>query len=139
MSITERFRDLMTIYDEAVQEVQRKRKPLDGVFGLGHHPGSDPCHDTMDSAVEELCREAAQTEDAAALAALTEAIFRAERAWDGPEYARLMLAAIQRHTLVLIPLLEPGERARLAEWYRKEYPRRKRLPVQDRVMAALAG
>ena len=137
MEYTERFQEIMWNYAEAVQAVQQKRKLFDGVFGLGNHPGSAPCHDAMDTAVADLCREAAETGNTEEMAGLTESILRTERTWDGPQYARLMTAAIQRHTLALIPKLDPGDRQRLAAWYKKEYPRSKRLPVQDQVLDAL--
>ena len=57
--------------------------------------------------------------------------------WEGPEYARLMLVALQRHTLTLIPGVNPEDRKAMAERYRKEWPRIKRLPVQDQVLKAL--
>jgi GntR family transcriptional regulator len=88
---------------------------------------------------ERLCALAAEEGDAAEREALTEAVFRLAESWKGPEYGRLMLLAQHRHTLELIPGLSREGRERLADWYGKTYPRRKRLPVQDQVFAALKG
>lgn len=124
-------------YDQAVQELQKKRRMLDGLLGMGNHPGNDACHELLDRRIEALCREAAEAGAPEEATALAEAILRAEGNWQGPEYARLMLVAVQRHTLSLIPLLPPDEKKRLAAWYEKQYPRRKRLPVQGQVLKAL--
>ena len=50
---------------------------------------------------------------------------------------RPMLEAAQGHALPLIPLLEPGQAEELAHWYGASYPRRQRLPIQERVLRAL--
>ncbi|MBQ8073693.1 MAG: hypothetical protein IJ231_08025 [Clostridia bacterium] len=137
MNETAVFQAALAEYAQAVTEVQKSRKMFDGVLGLGNHPSNAPCHDVFDKKVESLCLEAAEPENGAERAALVEAVFGAEGQWKGPEYARLMLIAAQRHTLPLLPLLAPESRKKLADWYRKTYPRRKRLPVQDQVLKAL--
>ena len=137
MSRREEFSGMMAEYDEAVTEVQKNRKMFDGVFGMGNHPGNAPCHDTLDRKIETLCREAADAPDAGQIRELLEAVYAAPLGWNGPEYARLMLVAIQRHTLPLIPLLRVEDRAELSAWYQKAWPRRKRLPVQEEVLKAL--
>ena len=137
MTISEEYQEIMTEYDAAVDNVQKNRKRFDGFFGLGHHPGNAPCHEIMDEKVKNLCARAAEEADPAEKAALTGAVLKTEKSWDGPEFARLMLCAIQRHTLELIPLLEDGVRRELAEWYGANYPRRERLPAQEKVYRAL--
>ncbi len=137
MSQSDVFRGVMAEYEEAVRDVQKNRKLFDGVMGLGNHPGNAPCHDALDKKVETLCREAAGPENSAERETLIREICQAALDWKGPEYARLMLVAVQRHTLGLIPELEPEERERLAAWYQKAYPRWNRLPVQSQVLSAL--
>ena len=138
MIFRERLDALLEEYDAAVAQLQGKRRWLDGLLGLGKHPGEDPCHDQLDERVKALCDEASGEEaTAGGRLELVEGILRAEGRWKGPEFARLMLCAIQRHALPLIPLLEGADRARLAEWYAKACPRYRRLPVQEQVLAAL--
>ena len=139
MGYRESMLDALREYDGAVQEVQKNRRVFDGVLGLGNHPGSAPCHDALDRQAEALWREAAEAGDLEAAEELVNTLFRAETEWKGPEYARLMLVAVQRHAIPLIPLMEKGARDELSDWYQKQYPRRKRLPVQDEVLAALTG
>ena len=138
MDALQEFQMLIRQYSEDVQELQKHRKLFDGLFGMGGSAANAPCHDRLDRAVEELCgRAAEETAEAPERAELVREILQAQGRWQGPEYARLMLAALQRHTLGLIPLLEAGDRAALLGWYEKEYPRRKRLPVQDQILKAL--
>ena len=139
MAYQEELQGILAEYDQAVQELQKKRKALDGILGLGNHPGNAACHELMDRQVEALCRKAGEEGSPGERAALVRTIFETESAWRGPEYARLMLVAIQRHTLGILPGLEKADRDALAAWYQKQYPRRKRLPVQEQVLAALKG
>ena len=139
MDALEELRSICTEYEEAVREIEKNKRMFDGILGLGNHPGNDPCHEKLDRRITALCALAAEEGDAAEREALAEAVFRLAESWKGPEYGRLMLLAQHRHTLALIPGLSREGRERLADWYGKTYPRRKRLPVQDQVFAALKG
>ena len=139
MGFIEEYHGIMNVYREEVQKVQQKKRFFDGVLGLGTHPGSAACHEIMDQQVEALCDRAAAEADAAEKAELTEAILQAAVQWKGPEYARLMLVATQRHTLKLIPTLEAEKKESLRAWFEQEFPRRMRLPVQDQVLKMLKG
>ena len=48
-----------------------------------------------------------------------------------------MLEAVQGHALVLVPHLEPQEARELAYWYGRQYPRVRRLPIQQKLYQAL--
>ena len=137
MSRAEAFRAALAEYDAAVRAVQKNRKMFDGVLGMGTHPGNAPCHDVLDRRTGELCREAASDPDPSELSPFLRELYAAAKRWEGPEYARLMLVALHRHTLPLIPLLAAEERAALSEWYQQAYPRRQRLPVQDQLLKEL--
>ena len=137
MSWREDFTAMMSEYDEAVREVQKNRKIFDGVFGMGTHPGNAPCHDVLDRKIEALCREAAEEPDAGQIREMLEEIYAVPLKWQGPEYAKLMLIAVQRHTMPLISRLAEEDRAELSAWYQKTWPRRRRLPLQEEVLKAL--
>ena len=137
MDALNELRSICAEYGDAVKETEKKKRFFDGFLGLGNHPGNAACHEVLDQKTEELCRRALEEGTPEELGALTEAIFRLEGSWQGPEYGRLMLLALHRHTLELIPRMDGETRERLAAWYGKTYPRRKRLPVQDQVYAAL--
>ena len=137
MTYPERFQKIMAEYYMAVQEVQGKRKFFDGLLGMGNHPGNAACHEAMDRQVMDLCREAAGEAGPEEAAGLIREIYGAEEKWHGPEYARLMLLAVQRHTMTMIDRLEEKDRQEMARQYAKRYPRRKRLPVQDQILERL--
>ena len=139
MMLTEELNEILKEYDLAVQEVQKKRKFMDGVFGFGNHPGNAACHEQLDQKMESLCRRAAESGDEQEIYALTKAVFEAGDRWEGPEYARLMLVAVQRHAMDLIPMLSSESRKELAAAYDRKYPRRKRLPVQEPLYRELTG
>lgn len=135
---SERFQKILNEYREALERDRKNRKPLSGIFGFGAGPGDDPCHGMLDRQTAELTEQAAEEGTAQDdIAELVGAVFQAEgnEAW--PEYARLALVAIQRHTLPLIPMMNAENRAELAGWYEKKYPRRMRLPVQKKILEEL--
>ena len=137
-AILQEYREIMAEYDTAVAEVTKNMKPIDGFFGVGKHPGEATCHEIMDKKIQSLCdRVVEEQESDGEAAALTEAILLQESQWTGPDFARLMLIAIQRHTLKLIPMLSEEKRFELGAWYHRQYPRRKRLPVQFQIDKAL--
>lgn len=135
---TEKFRVIMDGYREGLENDRKKRKPLSGLFGFGAGPGDDPCHEILDRQTAQLTEEA-QSEQAGPdeTAELVGAVLQAEGNGEWPEYARLALIAIQRHTIPLISGIHPEERAELAAWYEKKYPKRMRLPVQKKILEEL--
>ena len=135
---TERFREILNEYREGLEKDRKNRKPLSGIFGFGAGPGDDPCHEILDRQAGQLMEELGAGEPAPEeTAELVNAVFRAEGSEAWPEYARLALIAIQRHTLPLISRMNPGDRAELAAWYEKQYPKHKRLPVQKIILQEL--
>ena len=70
-------------------------------------------------------------------AEIVRVLLRQAADYQGPEYARILLVAIQRHVIPWIPELGGETRAEILAWYQQKYPRRKRFPVQERIIAAL--
>ncbi len=147
MDYTDKLREILEEYAKSVDEVERKKKPFDGIFGFGRVPANDPCHDLMDRKVEELTKRAAgeisdgdgeiRAADAAETDALVRELFRAAGTYHGPGYAGMALVAIHRHGIRLIPRMSGEARRTLAEWYGKEYPKRRRFPIQEEICRLL--
>lgn len=124
-------------YEEDVDNLVARLRPGDGVLGFGRDPKRDPCHMDFYQAVGETVARFAGEE------------LEAEEAFQGVRFllsmtqeerhmlVRPMMEAAQGHALPLIPLLEPGRAEELAHWYVAHYPKRQRLPIQNRVMQAL--
>mgnify|MGYP006999010556 CR=1 FL=1 len=100
----------MEEYDREIRQAVSQLRPGDGFMGLGRDPRREPCHLRFyESAGELVARE------------LTDP----------------MREAAQGHVLTLTALLPPEMAAELSEWYRGQYHRSQRLPVQKKVLNAL--
>ncbi len=138
MSLTDEFRQMLAEYDENVGEVERKKRPLDGILGFGRVPANDPCHEALDKKAEELvARALAEGTEGREADELTGALLRAESRYTGPSYAGMTLIALQRHAKDLIPRMSPEGRRELLAWYEKQYPRRTRFPIQKEICGLL--
>ena len=132
----DRMNDLRQLIDDYVEFSTRLRKEhstLRSLFGPRteeiHHPG----HQEFDASVENWTKEfAASGPSQEALKAGLELLLFSARAQDG-QPAYWYLAAIQRHSMMLIPLLEAGSRAALAERFAREYPPKRQVPSQTEI------
>lgn len=122
-------------YDKALEKVAARLKPGDGILGFGNDPKRAPCHMEFYEAMGEAVAAAlAEEADAQAMAQ-----FLLELAGSKGHYqmAYPMLEAVQGHALALVPHLEPAKARELAYWYGRQYPRVRRLPVQQKLYMAL--
>ena len=132
---------LKTLYDEyigQVRQLERDRKPADGLLGMGKGPSDDACHDRFAGAVEALLKEF----DSAAPSSgevrdVLWYIYSSTETDDIPLSAYWMLGAVHGFTVALTDRLQPQQASELAELYERVMPRRKRLPVQKKVWAAI--
>ena len=143
MNYAEELNGILEVYRFAVEQVEKNKRPYDGLLGMGRKPSDDACHEQMDRAVGDLMRRAAGEDDQAVAAdgsgtdALLTLLMRAAREYQGPEYARIALTAAQRHGTPLISGMTAEGRAKLRAWYDQAYPRRMRFPIQKAIMEAL--
>ncbi len=133
-----RLQELLNTYSDELRAANQKRKPASGLLGIGPGPGDDPCHERLDQAVEALMGDMIQdSAGASETGPVVSALLRAESDGCWPESARLMLLAIQRHAIPLIPVLERNTRGELYVWYEKRHPRSRRFPLQKQILTAL--
>ena len=140
MEPLEAVRGLYTAYEAQFQAQDRKRKPMEGIFGLGGGPGSYPCHEQFAVDLEELLKRTASAAPGPELVRqLLDYIYfaapSAGRSWPSPVH--WMTLAVHGLTLDLIPFLTPEDSRTLYEQYQAAYPRRSRLPAQEKVLKAL--
>lgn len=125
-------------YLDEVAELERKRKPGEGIFGMGGGPKNDPCHSRFAEELRgELASFAASEPEATAAEEALRYVLGQPESENVPQSAYWMLQAVHGLGLELIDRLEPGDAAALAASYEKNYPRRKRFPVQDQVLREL--
>ena len=132
--LRERYRS----YEETVEELERNRKFGEGMFGMKGGPADNPCHDRFAEELRGVFADyAAGRPDSAEVREVLDFVFNEPVAYRGPQCAYWMLTAVQGLTDVLIPLLSREDAAALAASYGKRYPRWKRLPNQDQLLAKL--
>ncbi len=134
-----RLRSLIGDYLETAAELEAKRRPTDGLLGMRPGPADDPCHDRFAEQMDALLQDyAAQRPSSAEAAAVLRELFAAAPANRNAKSAYWMLIAVQGFGSGLIPFLDKAEAAGLLELYSAQYPRRERLPVQNRILKQLA-
>ena len=133
-----RLEALYRDYISTVQELEKNRRPGDGLLGLRPGPADDPCHDRFAADLGTLMQAcAAAGPDSAECAALLRYLFTAPEAFRELKSAYWMLIAVQGHGACLIGRLSPTDARALAELFASRYPRRERLPVQTQLLKRL--
>ena len=134
----DRLEYILRAYEEELALAVRNRKPASGILGFGPGPGDDPCHSTLDQAVETLMRDLIREPGGVSEAGpVISRLLRVESEDRWPEPARLMLNAAQRHAIPLIPALDRETREELYAWYEKRHPRYRRFPLHKQILLAL--
>lgn len=130
--------DAFSDYRKDIDSYERRRKPTDGLFGLGRSLRDDPCHERFDERVAgivaALCALPPAPDDVARAVTL---LLGHDDGQPWPLAAEWMLRAIERHALPLIPHLCSAAAADLARAYARRYKRYDRLPAQQQVYKAL--
>ena len=133
-----RIEALYDAYLLTAAELEKNRKFGDGILGLRPGPADDPCHQRFAAELEALLRECAAEASSAEAAEILQLLFDKADDKRMPLSAYWMLIAVQGLGSGLIPLLDKAEAAALLELYSAQYPRRERLPVQNRILKQLA-
>lgn len=129
---------LLAAYLDKVAELERNRKFAEGIFGMKGGPADDPCHDRFAEEVQTFLADyAASAPRSADAAAVLKALLAAAESNQDARSAYWMLLAVQGAGLPLVDALDPCDAAPLYDFYRKSYPRYKRLPVQDEILKRL--
>lgn len=135
----EKLAALYEAYLDEFHRLERKRRPFEGVLGFGGGPQNYPCHEAFAQDLERLLNQfAAQAPSSDQVGPVLDYIyFAAPARWKSETAVYWMLLAVQGLTLDLIPLLDGAGAEALCKTYQDTYPRRQRLPVQEKVFAAL--
>ena len=125
-------------YLQKTEELERQRKPGDGLLGMGGGPDQDVCHDKFAEELTAVMQELAQFPvPSGDLHEILEYMYGVPLRHRDNSLAYWMLLAVQGLTAQLISHLEPRDASELLGWYRAAYPRFERLPVQKKVLSAL--
>ena len=125
-------------YLDTVRELERKRKPGEGIFGLKGGPADNPCHERYDQTVQQLLKDfAARNPASETVREVLEELYSSPKKYSAPTCAYWMLIAVQRHSVPLIDLLSSEDAFALYVRFNKDIPRRERLPVQTEILKKL--
>lgn len=125
-------------YRTELAQAQKKQKPADGLFGLGHSMKDDPCHEHLDERIAAIVQQAsAERIDSTQAVQALRLIFTQTSLYPYPVSAQWMLYATERHGMLLVPLLTKEDAAILCREYGKRYKVWDRLPVQKELHQAL--
>ena len=139
MAGLEEIRRVYEMYLGRMEELQRKRKPAEGLFGVGGGPAADPCQEKFPRQLEAALKALARTEPASGeVRQVLEYLYHSPLPYrQGDQTVYWMLTAVHGASLDLIPRLTPEDAGAMWERYRQDYPRWERLPAQKKVLAAL--
>lgn len=124
-------------YQSAMDRVAANLRPGDGILGFGNDPRRSPYHMDFYNELGELAGRLAQGEWPAEEAGETVEFLLTLGEKFGGKMTLSMMEAAQGHVLPLVPLLACDQAEQLARSYAARYPRRKRLPIQEKVLQAL--
>lgn len=132
------LRDCYQSYLTYTRTLRRKTSPLAGALGFGGGAKDDPGHmrfyEQAKAEAEALLAASPTPQEAREAVTL---MLRAEEEHRDNDLAVWALMAAQHHAIPLIGLLTREDAGALLEWYRRRYPRHKRLPAQEEVLRAL--
>lgn len=129
----EELEKLYGAYLDLVAQLNRDRKLWDGAFGLGGGPADNPCHEKLVRDVEEAMADM----DPARRSQAVEYILRESLEHKNDPVVYYTLLAVHGATIPYLSALPVDQAQALRGWYEQAYPRRERMPCQNKVLAAL--
>ena len=133
-----RLEALYDNYIDTVRELERNRKPGEGLFGMRSGPKDSPCHERFAEDVKKLLKDFGNTSPGSEeCAALLRYLLTAPESQRELTSAYWMLIAVQSFGIDLIGYLDPADAKALAELCSTYYPRWNRLPVQEKLLKGL--
>ena len=125
-------------YLETVWELERNRKPAEGLLGMKGGPADNPCHDRFAEDMQALLRkfdsENPSSED---VRLVLEKLYAVPDRAGVPKTAYWMLIAVQGLCPELISRLKPVDADAIAKKYASNYRRWEGMPIQQKILAAL--
>ena len=125
-------------YIAYAEELERKRKPTDGLLGMGSKPADDPCHDRFAEDMEKALNDmASQSPSSETVYSVLSYIYHLPVQHREPASIFWMLCAVHGLTLDMTKLLGTDDALALKKQYSADFSRWERLPAQQKVYKAL--
>ena len=140
MEITQaEIQTLIEEYADKAADLEKNRRFGEGLFGITRGPADDHCHDQFVEDLRAMLTQfAGQNPSSGQVLSVLETVYSAAAPYESVKSAYWMLLAVHGQTLDLIPLLNPEDASGLLSRYKKQFPRRFRMPVQRQVITALS-
>ena len=133
----EKLQQIYSQYIQAVGQVYREAKPMDGLFGWGDDPRKDPCHMRFYEDVEQWVQDFLKTApDPEELFQAVRYILREASLHQG-EHCFWFMYAAHGLTRSMIPGLTKEHCNDLRSFYDECYSKRDRMPAQNEVYKLL--
>ena len=136
-----RIEGLQELYDgylEKALQVERYRKPGEGIFGIGKKPSDDPCHERFLTDLKNWLEAFCDSEpDSDSVREVLKLIYQAPKKYPEPKSSYWMLIAAQSLTTAVIPRLNAADATELSTEFAAAYQRWERLPIQKKILEAL--
>ena len=129
----EELEKLYADYLDLVAQLNRNRKLWDGAFGLGGGPADNPCHEKLVRDVEGVLADL----DPVRRPQAVEYILRQPLEHKEDPVVYYTLLAAQGATIPYLSALPVDQAKELRGWFEQTFPRRDRMPCQDKVLAGL--
>lgn len=129
----EELEKLYADYLDLVAQLRRNQKLWDGAFGLGGGPADNPCHEKLVRDVEGLLADL----DPARRPQAVEYILHQPLEHKEDPVVYYTLLAAQGATIPYLSALPVDQAKELRGWFEQTFPRRDRMPCQDKVLAGL--
>ena len=131
-------RELYEGYIVKAEQLERDKKPGDGLFGLSSGPKDDPCHDQCAANLEQLLIDIARRHPSSGeVRDILAYIYNASLEHEEPKTVYWMFKAVHGMTVDLTEFLIEEDAQILRDAYVKNHPRWDRLPSQKSALAAL--
>lgn len=132
--------ELTALYEQYQREVDaviKKAKPTDGILGFGHGPKDDPCHERFIHSFTDLIgRSVLEGVSAEEADGLLSYIFEAQQ--KEKTFVYWSMIAVHGEAMPLISFLTKERASEMLDQYQAMFPQNHRLPVQDKIVDALA-
>ena len=129
------LKEIYQHYYEKAETVRAKASIFDGFWGFGKDPAKDACHEVFYERAQEWVEKFDDTDPDRVLE-VVKFILNAPLEQHAKGVHDYLFAA---HGLILplIPRLRSADCGELARWYDANFPKRQRLPLQQKVWKTL--
>ena len=138
MSGLDAVQALYEAYIAKAEQLERDRKPGEGLFGFGKSPKDDPCHERFAADLQALLKDVLAGNPAPdEVREILRYIYFTPQEHTEPLSVYWMLQAVHGMTVDLAARLTPQDARSLRDEYVKAYRRWDRLPSHKKALAAL--